>query len=111
MIFFVYLIKRVCYAKAKWHKAYNNHSWTYAPLRTGAPNTNDSPPYVAASGLLRNFFSRQPFYISKDKNFTTLYWQMFQQFIQMAIEVFNRKLLNNRIVAFQQILISSKYFS
>ena len=29
-------------------------------------------------GLLRNFFSRQPFYISKDENFTTLRWQVLQ---------------------------------
>ena len=60
----------MCHAKEKRHKAYNNHFWTYAPLKTGAPNTNDS--------LLRNFFSRQPFYISKDENFTTLRWQVFQ---------------------------------
>ena len=61
-------------------------------------------------GLLRNFFSRQPFYIGKDENFTTLCGQVFQQFIQMAVEIFNGKLFYNWIVAFQQVLIIFQIF-
>lgn len=68
----------MCHAKEKRHKAYNNHFWTYVPLKPERQIQMTLHRTLRHLGLLRNFFSRQPFYISKDENFTTLRWQVLQ---------------------------------